>query len=55
MKACPYRADFYDKLAGGKDEDEKMMQQLVEWLVAFEKIVAILVAFYASEKYDKGL
>jgi hypothetical protein len=53
MKACPYRLDFYTKLSSG--EEEKALQQLNEWLIAFEKIVAILVAFFASEKYDKGL
>lgn len=39
MKACPYRQDFYLKLG---DDQEKVKQQLEEWLVALERIIAIL-------------
>lgn len=53
MNACPYRKDFYQKL--GPEDQDKVITQLTEWLVAFEKVVAILVAFYASGQYDKGL
>lgn len=52
MKACPYRRDLYKKL--GNDQ-EKVVAQLKEWLVALEKIVAIIKEFLASENYAKGL
>lgn len=52
MKACPYRKDFYEKL--GEDQD-KVWQQLLEWLEALEKIVAIIEEFLASGNYAKGL
>lgn len=55
MKACPYRADFYAKLAASPEEQENAMKQLAEWLEAFEKIVKILFDLYASGSYDKGL
>ncbi|KAJ3281157.1 hypothetical protein HK104_000172 [Borealophlyctis nickersoniae] len=50
MKACPYRKDFYAKL--GADENE-VYAEMEKWLAALEKIVAILVAFYSVNKYDK--
>ncbi|SCU93559.1 LAFA_0F17040g1_1 [Lachancea sp. 'fantastica'] len=42
MKACPYRKDFFAKL--GADQ-EKVNTQLLAWLAALEKIVAILLDF----------
>jgi len=48
MKACPYRADFYKQLGG--DDAAETERQLKEWLVALEKIVAILNAFLATVK-----
>ncbi|SPQ23855.1 0d68da19-b312-4670-b8df-fc92ad39c4f0 [Thermothielavioides terrestris] len=47
MSACPYRKDFYSKL--GSDE-EKVMEQLREYLAALDKIVAILKAFLDSKE-----
>lgn len=52
MKACPYRADFFKKL--GQDQ-ELVMLQLTEWLVALEKIVESIMALFASGNYGKGL
>ena len=49
MKACPYRKDFYAKLG---ENQEKVVAQLKEWLEAFEKIVAVIVEFYKSGKYE---
>lgn len=53
MKACPYRKDFYLKLAGGDESAiEKAAAQLKEWLEALEKIVEIIVKFYVDGKYE---
>ena len=59
MKACPYRADFYAKLAADKSggppaSDEKVNEQLDKWLAALEAIVQRMEAFYAKGKHDKG-
>jgi hypothetical protein len=42
MSAVPYRKDFYNKLG---DDQEKVNKELHAWLVALEKIVAILKGF----------
>lgn len=52
MKACPYRKELWEKL--GKDQD-KVNAQLKAWLEALEKIVKIIMDFYASGNYGKGL
>ncbi|KAJ8142495.1 hypothetical protein OY671_004361 [Metschnikowia pulcherrima] len=52
MKACPYRKDFFEKL--GSDQ-AKVDEELAKWLKALEDIVAIIVAFFASGNYGKGL
>lgn len=52
MKACPYRKDFFQKL--GADQ-EKVTKQLTEWLVALENIVKVIMDFFASGNYGKGL
>lgn len=52
MKACPYRKDFFEKL--GADQD-KVNQQLKTWLDALESIVKIIMDFFASGNYGKGL
>lgn len=52
MQACPYRKDFFEKL--GADQ-EKVLQQLNEWLVALEAIVKIIFDFFAEGNYGKGL
>jgi hypothetical protein len=51
MKACPYRAVFYEKLGPA----DKVGPELTKWLDALEKIVARLEAFYATNNYAKGL
>lgn len=58
MKACPYRKDFYIKLANGSKDPEvlqKVLELLDEWLAALEKIVEIIEKFYESGNYGKGL
>ncbi|KAK6454156.1 glycolipid transfer protein domain-containing protein [Scheffersomyces xylosifermentans] len=52
MKACPYRKDFFAKL--GADQDV-VTKQLEAWLEALENIVDIIVKFFASGDYGKGL
>lgn len=52
MKTCPYRKDLFQKL--GSDQD-KVKQQLNTWLQALEKIVTIIMDFFASGNYGKGL
>lgn len=52
MKACPYRKDFYEKL--GEDQ-AKVAEQLAVWLEALERIVTIIVNFFALGNYGKGL
>lgn len=47
MSACPYRKDFYPKL--GSDE-EKVKEELREYLAALDKIVAILKAFLDTKE-----
>lgn len=52
MKACPYRKDFFEKL--GADQT-KVVEQLKAWLEALENIVKIIMDFFASGNYGKGL
>lgn len=52
MKACPYRKDFFEKL--GADQT-KVAEQLKAWLEALENIVKIIMDFFASGNYGKGL
>lgn len=52
MKACPYRSAFFEKL--GADQ-ERVNQQLKDWLLALEKIVDLIISFFASGNYGKGL
>lgn len=52
MKACPYRKDFYQKLGEAQD---KVLEQLKEWLEALEKIVKIIKDFLAQGDFAKGL
>ncbi|CAI5760805.1 unnamed protein product [Candida verbasci] len=52
MKACPYRSDFFEKLGSNQ---EKVNQQLIEWLESLEKIVQIIFDFFQSGNYGKGL
>lgn len=52
MKACPYRKDFFEKL--GSDQ-ARVLEKLKEWLSALENIVKIIVEFFKSGNYGKGL
>ena len=50
MKACPARVEFYRKVGG---EDLVATYALIEpWLAGLEKIVQILNAFYAENKFE---
>lgn len=60
MKACPYRKDFYAKLAadpagGAPASDEKLNEDLDKWLAGLDTIVTRIQAFYVEGKYEKGL
>lgn len=59
MKACPYRADFYAKLAadpegGPSASQDKLNEELNAWLAALSSIVARVQTFYVEGQYDKG-
>ncbi len=59
MKACPYRADFYKKLAadlngGPPISDEKLNVQLDNWLDALSAIVTRMETFYEKGGHKKG-
>ncbi|KAF5321621.1 hypothetical protein D9619_001486 [Psilocybe cf. subviscida] len=60
MKACPYRADFYAKLAADPDggaaaTQDKLNEELDKWLAALSTIVTRMEAFYDKGNYGKGL
>jgi hypothetical protein len=46
MGACPYRKDFYAKLGS---DDDKVKEELREYLEALDKIVGILKGFLDSK------
>ncbi|KAG7098305.1 hypothetical protein E1B28_000266 [Marasmius oreades] len=59
MKACPYRADFYAKLAadpkgGPSASPEKVNEELDRWLKALDEIVQRMEAFYEKGGHTKG-
>lgn len=59
MKACPYRAAFYEKLAadpaGGEPaSQERLNEELDKWLQALDNIVTRLQSFYEKGGHDKG-
>ena len=59
MKACPYRADFYKKLAADPDggpsvDDEKLNVELDKWLGSLNTIIIRLQTFYEKGGHDKG-
>jgi len=59
MKACPYRADFYRKLAADPDggasvSDEELNDQLDQWLEGLRKIIIRMETFYKEGGHDKG-
>lgn len=60
MRACPYRADFYAKLAadpegGAPASQEKLNEELNKWLVALDDIVKRVEGFYEKGGHGKGL
>ncbi|KAF9491893.1 glycolipid transfer protein [Pleurotus eryngii] len=60
MKACPYRAGFYEKLAADPSGGAPALQdnvdtQLDSWLAALQSIVTRLDAFYKKGGYGKVL
>ncbi|TRM70217.1 glycolipid transfer protein domain-containing protein [Schizophyllum amplum] len=60
MKACPYRKDFYEKLAadpagGAPASQETVDAELDKWLAALDAIVKRMEDFYAKGGYGKGL
>ncbi|KAI0368326.1 glycolipid transfer protein [Pilatotrama ljubarskyi] len=59
MKACPYRADFYSKLAadpagGPPVPADKLNEELNKWLAALDNIVKRMEAFYEKGGHNKG-
>jgi len=59
MKACPYRADFYTKLAsdpagGPAVPTERLNKELNTWLTALDSIVKRMEAFYEKGGHNKG-
>lgn len=60
MKACPYRKDFYAKLASDPDggvsvQSETLNTELDKWLAGLDGIVKRMEAFYEKGGYAKGL
>lgn len=59
MKACPYRAAFYTKLAADPDggesaSEERLNEALDQWLDALANIVKRMEAFYEKGGHGKG-
>ncbi|KAL7281483.1 glycolipid transfer protein [Trametes coccinea BRFM310] len=59
MKACPYRADFYAKLAsdpagGPSVPADKLNEELNKWLAALANIVDRMEKFYEEGGHNKG-
>ncbi|KAH9839131.1 het-c2 protein [Rhodofomes roseus] len=59
MKACPYRADFYTKLAsdpagGPAVPTDKLNEELKKWLAGLDSIVTRIEAFYEKGGHNKG-
>jgi hypothetical protein len=59
MKVCPYRADFYAKLAadpagGPPASTDRLNEELDRWLAALDTIVKRIEAFYESGGHGKG-
>ncbi|KAI8993931.1 het-c2 protein [Trametes punicea] len=59
MKACPYRADFYSKLAsdpagGPSVPADKLNEELNKWLLALDNIVKRMENFYEKGGHNKG-
>ena len=59
MKACPYRADFFAKLAadpagGPPVPQDKLNEELNKWLAALDAIVTRVQTFYETGGQNKG-
>lgn len=59
MKACPYKKDFYAKLAadpegGASITDAQFDEELNKWLAALSSIVTRMQSFYTAGGHDKG-
>jgi hypothetical protein len=59
MKACPYRTDFYAKLAadpaGGPSVPQtKLSDELDKWLDSLDTIVKRIEGFYEKGGHGKG-
>ena len=59
MKACPYRAVFYEKLAadpagGPAVAQDRLDEELNKWLAALDSIVTRLQTFYETGGHNKG-
>lgn len=59
MKACPYRADFYSKLAadpsgGAPASQDKLNTELDKWITALDGIVTRMEYFYEKGGHGKG-
>ncbi|KAI0690431.1 het-c2 protein [Cytidiella melzeri] len=59
MKACPYKKEFYAKLAADPDggaavSDAEFNEELNKWLAALSSIVTRMQSFYAGGGHDKG-
>jgi hypothetical protein len=58
LKACPYRSEFYAKLAadpegGASVQADKLNEELDKWLAGLDNIVKRMSAFYEKGKYGK--
>ncbi|KAI0929885.1 hypothetical protein AcW1_008709 [Taiwanofungus camphoratus] len=59
MQACPYRADFYAKLAsdpagGPSVPSERLSEELNKWLAGLDTIVTRMEVFYETGGHNKG-
>ncbi len=52
MKACPYRKDFFLKLG---EDSIKVAEQLEAWVKSLEDVVDVIMKFFESGNYGKGL
>lgn len=52
MKACPYRAEFYEKLGS---PPETVDAELNKWLLSLDAILTRMNAFYEKGNYGKSI
>ena len=58
MKACPYRRDFYAKLAadpegGASVAGDQVDEELNKWLKGLDRIIAQIRKVYEENRYGK--